>query len=107
LADTTTTINVHGVTERLAKAMKEIENQDKSLYDVTSVVRFMDDAWDSEAQDAHEAKYMATRDEIVKFNQSMKDYLRFMRQYAEDCAAADNSLAVDLKSIGGIRYHIM
>jgi hypothetical protein len=100
LADTTT-INVQGVTERLANAMKEIENQEKSLYDVTSVVRFMDDAWDSEAQDAHEAKYMATRDEIVKFNQLTKDYLRFMGQYVEDCVAADNSLAAALNSIGG------
>jgi uncharacterized protein YukE len=97
----TTTINVPSVTERLAGAMKEIENQEKFLYDVTSVVRFMDDAWDSEAQDAHEARYRATRDEIVRFNQSMKDYLRFMGQYMEDCEAADNSLAFDLKSIGG------
>jgi hypothetical protein len=100
LADTTTTINVPGVTERIASAMKEIDNQEKSLYDVTSIVRFMDDAWDSEAQDAHEAKYMATRDEIVKFNQSMKDYLRFMKQYVEDCAAADKSLASALDLIG-------
>jgi uncharacterized protein YukE len=89
------------VTERIASAMKEIDNQEKSLYDVTSVVRFMDDAWDSEAQDAHEAKYMATRDEIVKFNQSMKDYLRFMNQYVQDCAAADAALAASLNSIGG------
>jgi uncharacterized protein YukE len=100
LADTTTTINVPSVTERIASAMKEIDNQEKSLYDVTSIVRFMDDAWDSEAQDAHEAKYMATRDEIVKFNQSMKDYLRFMKQYVEDCAEADRVLATGLDFIG-------
>jgi uncharacterized protein YukE len=101
LADTTTTINVPSVAERLAGAIKEIENQEKLLYDITSVVRFMDDAWDSEAQDAHEAKYMATRDEIIKFNQSMKDYLRFMAQYAQDCEAADGSLAKTLGVIGG------
>jgi uncharacterized protein YukE len=109
LADTTTTINVPNVKGRLADAMKEIENQEKSLYDVTSVVRFMDDAWDSEAQDAHEARYMATRDEVVKFNQSMKDYLRFMGQYAEDCAEADRSLAAALNSIGGenLNHYVM
>ncbi|MDR0647894.1 MAG: hypothetical protein LBF92_00960 [Synergistaceae bacterium] len=107
MADTTTTINVPGVTERLAGAIKEIENQEKILYDITSVVRFMDDAWDSEAQDAHEAKYMATRDEIIKFNQSMKDYLRFMSQYAEDCGAADDSLAAALGAIGGKARYVL
>jgi uncharacterized protein YukE len=107
LADTTTTINVPGVKERLASALKEIENQEKTLYDITSVVRFMDDAWDSEAQDAHEAKYMATRDEIIKFNQSMKDYLRFMSQYAEDCGGADESLAAALGAIGGSVSRVM
>jgi 3-oxoacyl-ACP reductase-like protein len=107
LADTTTTINLPGVAERLASAMKEIENQEKALYDVTGVVRFMDDAWDSEAQDAHEAKYMATRDEIIKFNASMKDYLRFMSQYVEDCGAADGSLAAALGAIGGLVSRVM
>jgi uncharacterized protein YukE len=107
LADTTTTINVPSVTERLADAIKEIENQEKTLYDITSVVRFMDDAWDSEAQDAHEAKYMATRDEIIKFNQSMKDYIRFMSQYADDCGAADESLASALGAIGGAAIRAM
>jgi uncharacterized protein YukE len=94
-----TSVNVPNVRESVTKARKEISAQEDSIKRVSDEIDFMEDAWDSPAQREYTNKFRTTRAEMDKFNQSVKEYLRMMETFVNDCADVDTAVGSSLQGI--------
>ena len=95
----TTTINVSTVMESINNANNNISNQESSLGNIDKTVNSMSGVWEAEDQRAYAEQFQITKKKIENFNNSVKESLRNMQNYVNDCVAADNQTGQDIRSV--------
>ena len=95
----TTTINVSTVMESINNANNNISNQESSLGNIDKTVNSMSGVWEAEDQRAYAEQFQITKKKIENFNNSVKESLRNMQNYVNDCVAADNQTGQDIRNV--------
>ena len=95
----TTTINVSTVMESINNANNNISNQEASLGNIDKTVNAMNGVWEAEDQRAYAEQFQNTKRKIENFNNSVKESLRNMQNYVNDCVSADEQTGQDIRNV--------
>lgn len=95
----TTIINVNAIEESTARAMNQIAAQQDALAGIDRIVNSMEGAWESEAQQVYAERFRETRRRIELFNDTMNESITNMRNFVNECVAADELTARELRNV--------
>lgn len=94
-----TRINVQAITDSITSAMKLLSEQGEALGQIDNTVKSMNGVWKAEDQRVYSEQFQTTKTKIETFNTSVKDTLQNMQTYVNDCSAADDQTARELRNI--------
>ena len=94
-----TIINVNAVEESTARALRSVSEQEDALNEIDRTVHTMEDAWESDAQRAYAESFRTSRDQIQRFNESVRQSLNNMRNFVTDCVNADELTAKEIRGV--------
>ena len=95
----TTVINVQAVTDSINNAIKMLSEQQEALGQINNTINSMNGVWEAEDQRVYSEQFQNTKNKIETFNKSVHDTLQTMQTYVNDCVAADEQTARDIRNI--------
>ena len=95
----TTTINVPAIRTGIFNATTKLGQQEASLRAIDRTINSMNGVWESEDQRVYAEQFQTTRAKIENFNQSVRESLKTMSQYVDDCVALDDQTARNLRNV--------
>ncbi len=94
-----TIINVSAVEESTANALKLVSEQKNSLKAIDTIVKNMEDAWDSDAQREYTESFRISRDRIERFSNSVSQSIKNMNSFVGECVSADELTAREIRGV--------
>lgn len=94
-----TIINVNAVEESTAKAILQMQSQEDALNNIDRVINSMEGVWESEAQKVYTDKFREAKAKVQKFNTSVNDSLKNMRNFVSECVLVDEQTARELRNV--------
>ena len=92
-------VDIDVVTENIASIRNEITQQGQNLGNIANDIRFMDAAWEDQAQKVYADNFQATKSKIENFNQALGDYLSTFQVFVNRVDELDKAMGRALDKV--------